>query len=360
MFNLRLFLAILLLVSFSKTFSQAHPYGAQTKQAVGTGDFNADGIVDVLWHNQTTGELSIWILGLNGAVVREQTISQQCDLASACAPHWQVIGIGNSNGDGMTDILWHNPATGEFSTWLLDINGTVIGNQAPSHNCALVSTCTPNWTVVGTGSFNADGITDILWQNSTTGELSTWLLDASGAITGAHTFSTPCDFTSTCKLVGTGDFNADGVTDVLWHNPTTNELPIWLLDVNGVVVGKQAFSQKCDVASACTVGWQIVGTGDFNGNGSTDLFWHNASAGESAIVLMDPNGTIAQSAYNQQEYSYSTYDTDGNGGHSKGSYSSSSSSSSSSSPSSSSSSYSSSSSSSSSSSYSSSSSQSSQ
>jgi hypothetical protein len=35
--------------------------------------------------------------------------------------------------------------------------------------------------------------------------------------------------------------------------------------------------------------WQIVGTGDFNGNGKTDILWQNTATGERAIWLM--NGT---------------------------------------------------------------------
>jgi hypothetical protein len=35
--------------------------------------------------------------------------------------------------------------------------------------------------------------------------------------------------------------------------------------------------------------WQIVGTGDFNGGGKTDIVWQNNATGERAIWLM--NGT---------------------------------------------------------------------
>jgi acetaldehyde dehydrogenase (acetylating) len=31
-------------------------------------------------------------------------------------------------------------------------------------------------------------------------------------------------------IVGSGDFNGDGRTDILWHNETTGETQIWLMD----------------------------------------------------------------------------------------------------------------------------------
>jgi hypothetical protein len=35
--------------------------------------------------------------------------------------------------------------------------------------------------------------------------------------------------------------------------------------------------------------WRIAGTGDFNGDGETDILWQNSATGERAIWLM--NGT---------------------------------------------------------------------
>ena len=37
--------------------------------------------------------------------------------------------------------------------------------------------CGSGWLVAGVGDFNADGLTDILFQNPTTREVGTWLMD---------------------------------------------------------------------------------------------------------------------------------------------------------------------------------------
>ncbi len=323
MLKSQIFLTIFLLISCSGVFSQAvvsNTYGTSVNlKAVSTGDLNSDGIMDVLWHNPTTGELSVWLLGVNGVVTEEQTLSQKCDLASNCGASWQVVGIGKFNSDTIADILWHNSATGEFSTWLLDTKRAVIGKQTLSQKCEPVLNCTPNWQVVGTGNFNSDGVTDILWHNLTTGELSTWLLNVNGTVVETKTLLQRCNSGLTCQVSNLGDFNADGLTDILWYDPTANNFPIWLLDANATVIGTQTFTQKCSSTPHCTVGWEIIGTGDFNANGTTDLFWHNVSLGEPSILLMDQNGTVSQSTYSQQEYTYSTQNTD-EGTHSESSY----------------------------------------
>ena len=40
-------------------------------------------------------------------------------------------------------------------------------------------------------------------------------------------------------------------------------------------------------------GWNVVATGDFNGDGITDLMWKNASSGIASEWLMSPNGGVA-------------------------------------------------------------------
>jgi hypothetical protein len=43
---------------------------------------------------------------------------------------------------------------------------------------------TPDWTVAGTGDFNSDGKSDILWANTTTGQLVIRLLNGASVIGG--------------------------------------------------------------------------------------------------------------------------------------------------------------------------------
>src|SRR5262249_28261159 len=58
------------------------------------------------------------------------------------------------NGDGMSDILWYNTTSGQVVAWL--VNGTsVIGSGSPA------SAQSP-WAVVGQRDFNGDGFADIL------------------------------------------------------------------------------------------------------------------------------------------------------------------------------------------------------
>jgi hypothetical protein len=83
--------------------------------------------------------------------------------------------------------------------------------------------------------------------------------------------------------VGTGDFNGDGNTDILWRNYSTGENAVWLM--NGTTELNSVYLRTIPT----NLNWDIVGTGDFNGDGNTDILWRNYSTGENAIWLM--NGT---------------------------------------------------------------------
>ncbi len=83
------------------------------------------------------------------------------------------------------------------------------------------------------------------------------------------------------------DFNADGRSDILWRNGTTGESVIWLM--NGA-----AISSSVTFATVADLNWSIAGVGDFNGDGKSDILWRNRATGENVIWLM--NGAAIASA----------------------------------------------------------------
>ena len=98
--------------------------------------------------------------------------------------------------------------TGQASIWEMDGN-TRIGGGPVAPNPGT------DWKAVGTGDFNGDGHSDILWQNTTTGQASIWEMDGNTRIGGGPVTPNPGP---TWKAVGTGDFNDDGNSDILWQN----------------------------------------------------------------------------------------------------------------------------------------------
>ena len=184
-----------------------------------TGDFNGDGQVDILWRNDS-GQLSDWLGTSNGSFV-----SNSANLSSIVTTDWQIVGTGDFNGDGISDILWRNTNSGQLSDWLGTSNGSFVSNSAN-----LSSTVTTDWQIVGTGDFNGDGISDILWRNANSGQLSDWLGTSNGSFV-SNSANLSSTVSTDWKIVGTGDFNGDGITDILWRNNISGQISDWLWSV---------------------------------------------------------------------------------------------------------------------------------
>ena len=86
------------------------------------------------------------------------------------AVDWRIVGSGDFNGDGQTDLCFFNSATGAITVWYM--NGTALTSAAYiSHGGD------PNWVVSGVVDFNRDGHPDLLFQHKNTGVLSAWMLN---------------------------------------------------------------------------------------------------------------------------------------------------------------------------------------
>jgi hypothetical protein len=244
-------------------------------QVAGTGDFNGDGRDDILWRNGSTGQTTDWLGQANGGFV-----GNDANFYATIPTSWNVVGIGDFNGDGRDDILWRNPSTGQTTDWLGQANGGFVGNDANA-----LSTIGTSWQVAATGDFNGDGRSDILWRDNT-GAVTTALGQANGGFaSNAANFWTTIP--TSWQIVGSGDFNGDGRDDILWRNPTTGEITNWLGQPNGGFIGNDT-----NFYTTIPTSWLIEGIGDFNGDGRDDLLWRNGSTGQTTDWLGQANGSF--------------------------------------------------------------------
>ena len=240
----------------------------------GIGDFDGDGKADILWQNTTSGEVYIWLM--------DGTTSTSQAEVSVVPPStgWVIAGVGDFNDDGKADILWQNTISGEVYLWLM--NGTTIASQGPVQTVAPSS----GWVIAGVGDFNDDGNADILWQNTGSGLVYIWLMNGTTILSQAAVATVAPS--SGWVIQGVGDFNDDGSSDILWQNTTSGEVYLWLM--NGTTILSQGEVETV----APSAGWVIQGVGDYNDDGTADILWRNSN-GEVYIWLMN-GGAIASQA----------------------------------------------------------------
>jgi hypothetical protein len=76
-----------------------------------------------------------------------------------------------------TNLLWRHTVTGQNAVWYM--NGTTFISAVLLMGCA-----DPSWKVVGVGDFNADGKPDILWRHTVTGQNAVWYMNGVTLISG--------------------------------------------------------------------------------------------------------------------------------------------------------------------------------
>ena len=225
-------------------------------------DMNGDGMSDILWRNQTTGQDRLYLM--SGTTILSNTN------LSTVGPDWKIVGNGDYDDDGNTDILWRNSITGRNVMHLMD-GATILSN-------VWVSTISdPQWQVVGNGDYNGDGKADILWRHAVTGRNVMHLMNGAAIISNVWV-STIGDLQ--WQVVGNGDYNGDGRADILWRHALTGRNVVHLMD--GTTILSNAW-----VSTISDLQWQVAGNGDYNGDGKADILWRHGLSGRNVVHLMD-------------------------------------------------------------------------
>ena len=110
-------------------------------QIAGAGDANGDGYADLIWQHQTEGWLAVWFMRGTSVVGTEFLSFNRITDAN-----WRIRGVGDVDGNNRADLLWQNDATGELGLWLLD--GSFVLNQ---RGLSINRVDDLNWHIVGPG-----------------------------------------------------------------------------------------------------------------------------------------------------------------------------------------------------------------
>lgn len=318
-----------------------------------TGDFNGDGIPDLAIAFQSssyTAAVSILLGTGNGAFTAGPTIQTTAPLDYT----YPYMITGDFNGDGKTDIVILTPAMGLTSDSVITLlnsgNGTftqskssvvyapgpvggdyisgsmvaadfngdgkldlaVVGDYVNTGGVTIMlgngdgtfNAVTPNFAVsqgfnvVGVGDFNGDGIPDVVAsQYFSPGGTTVLLGNGDGTLTPvAQNLST----STFVRSIVTGDFNGDGKIDVAFGYNTGV----------GVYLGNGDGTFTLSSASPTTgTGMNLV-AGDFNGDGKLDLAGLNTYSGVVDLFVGGGDGTFTEAdtrpLLNQSTYTASS------------------------------------------------------
>ena len=241
----------------------------------GTGDFDGNQYGDAVLQRASDGAVYVWGNSATG-LAGHGFVGSQLGMLD-----WKVIGTGDFNGDWKSDLLFQNSKNG--MVWAWDMDGTIVKDSG-----ALSKELGIGLIAKGTGDFNGDGISDVVLQRTTDGAVYVMEVDGKASL-GADLLGSGwvgvagVDF----QVKGVGDFNNDGKSDLLFQNAKDGSLYIWELDGLGAHVADGAVT----LGGATVVpgkDWVVKDVGDYNADGKSDVMFQNAASG--AVYTWELNG----------------------------------------------------------------------
>src|SRR4029079_10964093 len=102
----------------------------------------------------------------------------------------------------------------------------------------------------------------------TTGKLTVWSMNS---VTRLATTALAASYDSTdVKAVGTGDFNGDGKTDIVWQRQSNGDVSVFMM--NGLVrYGGSLVNPGSTPNGPGTSATRVAAVGDIDGDGKPDI-----------------------------------------------------------------------------------------
>jgi hypothetical protein len=213
--------------------------GGKAATIAGAGDFNGDGLDDIVWRNDGAADNSqsnsFWDL-------RDPLVPLETALPvdESMGPGWRIEAICDLNGDQHTDLVFRDSVTGAGKLWLMqraEKSGEVAFSRHP-----------PSWEIEGCGDLHGDGVPALIWRDLASARVSAWRLHAVAdgqeivwnelelpGAPAADTRDLDGRFLQRWRIQAVADVDLDGRDDLFWRNALESDkgFPVaqfWLMD----------------------------------------------------------------------------------------------------------------------------------
>jgi FG-GAP repeat protein/VCBS repeat protein len=239
----------------------------------------------LLWRNNY--DIKKWDVELGHLLLDSPFVTPSVD------PFWQIVATGDFDGDAHQDIVWtyrgSGASQGALYVWYMDREqmreSVPVGPGAVSDL---------SWNLRAAADMaDGDGDPDLLWQNTSTGQVSSWRMNNVTMVQGD--LMTPAIVPVEWKIVGAGDLNGDGRNEIIWYNVLNGRASAWFMKPSTTGPGnkyplEQETGPSLTPDGITDLNWKLSGVTDVDGDKKADLVWHNTADGRVLAWIM--NGPV--------------------------------------------------------------------
>jgi len=267
--------------------------------AVTIADVNGDGKADVITTDDNSGDLVV-LLGNGDGTVKVPSVGY----ATGGYPYTAAI-VADFNGDGLPDLV----VTDAFYSFVY-MKGYGDGTFRAATDFYTPTTDNGQsygWDVA-TGDFNGDGIPDVVignWYTDATVGITVFLSRGDGSLKPGVNYGSG----GAMAFVAVADFNKDGKLDIAAVDHASGMVQIFTGNGDGTFTAGQS------IATGDTDSQTIVAA-DLNGDGWPDLVVANNNGGNFGVIMNDGTGAflpIATTTLNNPATVVAAADVNGDG-----------------------------------------------
>lgn len=242
-------------------------------------DMNGDGKNDVVVINDDAGDVSVFLGHGDGS------LSVKPSSYAVGGYAWNTPLIADFNGDGLMDVVESDDL---YSLVYLQGYGDGTFRASPTYPLPNSFDQGAYTYSLATGDFNGDGVPDVV-----AGQLRNY--GSTGVVVylgkGDGTFAPGVSYGDQPNMsyVAVGDFNRDGILDIAAIDRQNSEVQIFLGNGDGTFnVGAEYTTSPGDQPSS-----QNLVVGDFNKDGKLDIAVANSNTQDVGVLLGHGDGTFA-------------------------------------------------------------------
>lgn len=197
-------------------------------------------------------------------------ISEHSMIIIPC-PNFKLVAMDDIMGNEVTDLLFRHP-TSQVRVYAGRYNASHIWQL---QDVISLENRPDPWQITGTGDFNKDGVADIVWRNLSSGKNEVWIMDYPQP-SPSSVISLP-SVRTTLTMAGVADLDNDNNIDLIFEN--SKEIVVFFL---------YEFTIKCSKVLVkplynCTIGSLT----DLNVDGYSDFVLRDQTTGINCVSFLN-------------------------------------------------------------------------